>query len=228
MCKDSHRISTEHWQKTSDLWKGKKISMELEKRKSKKKKERERKELEWNLWPWEGAVKEESFLPAGKSAYWRGDQSGQRGRFRALDEKTTCLQQLECRDTCTDGQCFCPHSPVSDACLLGTGGGWVGKLGFQRSDPERGLGVGSVETGWRGWHPMQLHLREGSLGSIRSQAPLWGEGRNPSLQPFPLQEFSGSRTGVRSWASPSLLLPLGFRSGLELPTPLVPDSGSSH
>ena len=58
-----------------------------DKRKSKKKKkrERERKESEWNLWPWEGAVKEESFLPAGKSARWRGDQSGQRGRFRALD-----------------------------------------------------------------------------------------------------------------------------------------------
>ena len=107
------------------------------KEKARKKKERERKELEWNLWPWEGAVKEESFLPAGKSAYWQGDQSGQRGRFRALDEKTTCLQQLECRDTCTDGQCFCPHSPVSDACLLGTVGGWWGSLGF-RDQTQRG------------------------------------------------------------------------------------------
>ena len=117
-----------------------------DKRKGKGKKERERKESEWNLRPWEGAVKEESFLPAGTSACWRGDQSGQRGRFRASDENTPCLQQLEWRETRTDGQCLCPHSPVSDACLLGTGGGWVGKLGFQRSDPERGLGVDSVET----------------------------------------------------------------------------------
>ena len=118
-----------------------------QKKKQEKKRERERKESEWNLWPWEGAVKEESFLPAGKSARWRGDQSGQWGRFRALDENTTCLQQLEWRETCTDSQCLCPHSPVSDARLLGTGWGWVRKLGFQRSDPERGLGVGSVETG---------------------------------------------------------------------------------
>jgi len=123
------------------------LGMTKEKARKKKKRERERKESEWNLWPWEGAVKEESFLPAGKSARWRGDQSGQRGRFRALDENTTCLQQLEWRETCTDSQCLCPHSPVLDARLLGTGGGWVGKLGFQRSDPETRLGVGSVETG---------------------------------------------------------------------------------
>ena len=83
-------------------------------------------------------MKEESFLPAGKSARWRGDQSGQRGRFRALDENTTCLQQLEWRETCTDSQCLCPHSPVLDARLLGTGGGWVGKGRGPRTEPRSG------------------------------------------------------------------------------------------
>lgn len=70
------------------------------------------------------------------------------GGFGAPDEKsTTCLQQLDWRETCTDGQRLRSALPVSDARLLGTGGGWAGKPGFQRSDPERGLGVGCGETG---------------------------------------------------------------------------------
>ena len=54
MWNDSHRTSTKCWQWTSDLQKGKKISMQLG-----KKKEKKRKESGQDLWPWEGVVKEE-------------------------------------------------------------------------------------------------------------------------------------------------------------------------
>lgn len=53
-------------------------------------------------------MKEESFLPVGRSACWRGELSGQRACFRALDENAaTCLQKLDWRETCTDGQRLC-------------------------------------------------------------------------------------------------------------------------
>lgn len=111
-------------------------------------------------------MKEESFLPV-KPPCWRGDQSGQRGRFRAFGREHTLLAAARTeRDSCTDGQCLCPHSSVSDACLLGTGGGWVGKLGFQRSDPERGARGGAVWNSLKGAGiRCNWHLREGSLAA---------------------------------------------------------------
>ena len=95
MWNDSHRTSTEHWQKTSDLPKGKTISTQLGRTKEKRKK-KERKELGRDLHPWEGAVKEERFPHMRKSSHWRGDQTGQRGSFRASEDSRRAWQQA-CR-----------------------------------------------------------------------------------------------------------------------------------
>ena len=63
MWNDSHRTSTECWQRTSDFWNGKKISTWLG-RTNEEKRERE-KGIGTGSVPSEGAVREESFLHPG-------------------------------------------------------------------------------------------------------------------------------------------------------------------
>lgn len=91
---------------------------------------------------------EESFLPAGKSACWRGELSGLRGCFGALDENTTtCLQQLDWRETCTHGQRLC--SALASLRRMSAWYGWAlgGEAWVSESRPREGAGVGYVETG---------------------------------------------------------------------------------
>ena len=71
MWNDPHRSSTEHWQKTSDFQKGKKIPTYLGRAKEKRIK-KETKESGWDLHLWEGAVKEAKFPHTRKPPHWQG------------------------------------------------------------------------------------------------------------------------------------------------------------
>ena len=57
----------------------------------------------------------------------------------------TGLWKAKQRGTCTDGWYSHPALPSLRCASAGTGRGWVRKLGLQRSDPERGLGLAA----WR-------------------------------------------------------------------------------
>lgn len=53
----------------------------------------------------------------------------------------TSLQRANQRKTCTVSWCCCPVHPSLRSSSAEVGGGWVLRLGLQRSDPGRGLGV---------------------------------------------------------------------------------------
>lgn len=83
-------------------------------RTERERKKNERKELGCDLHPWEGPMKEESFLHPEKFPHQWKDQPEQRGSFGVLQESAvTSLQQPEQRETCIDidGQCHHLCSP---------------------------------------------------------------------------------------------------------------------
>ena len=123
MWNDSHRTSTKCWQWTSDLQKGKKISMQLGKAKEKK-----RKESGQDLWPWEGVVKEE------RSPCWWGDQLGQSGSFGALEESMVADVQRASRESLAWSGGADRHTLASNTRTKGAG--------YRGSSLRSGLGRG--------------------------------------------------------------------------------------
>ena len=87
-------------------------------------------------------MKEERFLHPGKPLHWQGDQLGQKGSFRGLQESAAAgLQQAEQMEACTNGPCHRPALPSLRCAFAFVYGGWVLKLGLQRTDPGRGRGL---------------------------------------------------------------------------------------
>ena len=91
-------------------------------------------------------MKEERFPHPGNPPHQLGDQPGQKGRFRGSEESAAIgLQQAEQKETSTDGPGhLAAHSSLRCA-SVGVHSGWVLKLGFQRTDLGRGLGLAA----WR-------------------------------------------------------------------------------
>ena len=99
-----------------------------------------------DLRPWEGAVKEETFLHPGKHLHWRGDQLGQKGSFRGSEESaTTGWWQAEQREMGTEDRCHLVAIPSPRCMPTGVCRGWVLKLRLQRTARGRGLGLAA----WR-------------------------------------------------------------------------------
>ena len=71
MWNSSYRTPTEHWQKTSDLPKGKKRPFPTYLCRAKQKRKNRDKRIGRDLNLWEGAVKEEKFPHTRKPLYWQ-------------------------------------------------------------------------------------------------------------------------------------------------------------
>ena len=104
MWNNSYRTPTEHWQKTSDFPKGKKLSMYLGRAKEKRKNRDKRIGVEPALW--EGAVKEERFPHTRKLLHWQRWGDGWGGSFGATEESAaTGVQRTKWRDSHTEDRC---------------------------------------------------------------------------------------------------------------------------
>ena len=106
MWNDSHRMSTERWQRISDIWKGNKISLYLGKTKEKKKRNQDGTcTLGRELWKRKVSCNLGS-TPNSKEISW------DMGNLRALKESVaTSLQRLEHWEIRTDGHCNCATLP---------------------------------------------------------------------------------------------------------------------
>ena len=104
MWNDSYRTPTEHWQKTSDLPKGKKPPTYLG-RAEENRKNRD-KEYGRDLHQWEGAVKEERFPHTRKPLCGWRLRVAEGGSFGATEEGTaTGVRRAKWRDSRTEDQC---------------------------------------------------------------------------------------------------------------------------
>lgn len=187
MRNDSHRISTECWQKTLDCWKGRKSPCNQVEKKKKKKR------TGWGPGPLGGSCER------GKvSAHWEapspmGDWLRQTGSFRASEERTltpASLQQPEQRKSYSDSESYHPALPsVTHVCRCWRGAGcW--KLASEIS-LERGLGDELCRDRWSGWHPawpcwgfMRRPAWSTLEASCHCLGGAWGEGQNPDCSPF--------------------------------------------
>ena len=103
MRNSSYRTPTEHWQKTSDLPKGKKLPMYLGRTKRKRKKQRQKNKYGTctsgrELWRRKG------FHTLG-SPFAGGDWVAEGGSFRAMEERSaTGVRRAKCRDSHTEEQ----------------------------------------------------------------------------------------------------------------------------
>ena len=103
MRNNSYRTPTEHWQKTSDFPKGKKLPTYLGRAKEKRKKGGT-KESGQDLCLLEGTVKEEKFPHTRKPLHWRGWCG--RGSFGASEESTaTGVWMAKWRDPHKEDRC---------------------------------------------------------------------------------------------------------------------------
>ena len=112
---------TEHWQKNSDLPKGKKIPTHLGGAKEKT----ETKEQGRDLHQWEGAVKEERFPHTRKPLRGQRLWVAEGGSFGATEESAaTGVRRAKRRDSRTEARLGAQqHSPARGACLLTRWGG---------------------------------------------------------------------------------------------------------
>ena len=96
---NSYRTPTEHWQKTSDFPKGKKIPTYLGR--SKEKRKNRDKRIGTDLHLCEAAVKEEKFVHTREPLHWqrRGVSGGQ------ASEPWRGVQRAKQRDSHTEDQC---------------------------------------------------------------------------------------------------------------------------
>ena len=165
--------TAERARKSPCNWVGKKKT----EKKKKERKKKVKKESGPDLCPWEGAVKEESFLHPGKPFQQWGDQPGQKGIFRASKDNTSSR--------------FAAAQPGTPIFWF-----WQGLCAGTRALEIRTrekTGVGCVETDWRGGLESSVttagDVRQGSLGHLRGQLPLFGdctrEGRDLDCSFFP-------------------------------------------
>ena len=90
--------------------------------------------------------KRKGSLTLGSRFTSREDQRGEKGSFRSLEESAAaCVQQEEHRETCTEGPVHLTAIPSLGPTSAGTHRGWVPKLGLQRTDLRRRLGLAA----WR-------------------------------------------------------------------------------
>ena len=181
-----------------------------------KQSKKKRKESRQDLYPREGAMKEERFLHPGRSPHWQGDEPGQRGSFRALEENAaTGLQKTKQRVTCTDDWYQGPALPSLRCLSTGVGGGWILKLGLQRSDRGedwgwlRGDSLKGLECG--NWGCMQKKPkpnREARRHCWGAQEERCGTAIGGSFPACALRQKDTANTNVSSGGGHELPLPL--------------------
>ena len=121
-----------------------------------KKKKKKRKKTGQDLHPWEEAVKEERFPYPGRPLHQWGEQLGQKGSFRGLEDSVTAsLQQTKQRPAQRICATSCSPQPKTCACWYVQGL----KLGIQMTDQEE-------DWGWL--HGDSLKGLECGMG------PMWG------------------------------------------------------
>ena len=151
MWNNFYRTPTEHWQKTSDFPKGKKLPTYLCREREKK---TETKEYGQDLHQCEGAVKEERFPQTRKPLCGWRQRVAEGGSFRATEESAaTGVQRAKQRERSPHRGSVptSTHQPKRLVCSpAGTGGGLELRLRLRRSDPRERTGVGCVNTAWRG------------------------------------------------------------------------------
>ena len=151
---NSYRTPTEHWQKTSDLPKGKKLPPYLDRAKEKRKNRDKR--IGTDLHQWEGAVKEERF-PHTRSPFAGGDCGWRRGEAsepRRRAQPQGCGGQsgeIPAQRISAD-----QHSPAREACLLPRQGGQGLGAEIQAS-----VGSQGEDWGWRREHSLKRLVRHG-------------------------------------------------------------------
>ena len=143
---NSCRTPTEHWQKTSDFPKSKKLHTNLGRAKEKRKSRDKR--IGMGPAPLEGAVKEEMFPHTRKSLqWWRWGVAG--GNLQSHGG--------ECSNKGAEGKAerflhrgsvpTSTHQPERLVCSPArAGGSWELRLGLQSSDSRERTGVGCVNT----------------------------------------------------------------------------------
>ena len=103
----AYRPPTEHWQKTSDLPKGKKLPTYLGR--AKEKRNNRDKRIGMDLHKWEGAVKEERFPHTRKPLRGRRLRVAEGGSFGAMEESAaTGVRRAEQRDSHPEDRCRAP------------------------------------------------------------------------------------------------------------------------
>ena len=123
MWNNSYRTPTEHWQKTSDFPKGKKLPMYLGRPKEKRKNRDKRIGTGPHLW--EGAVREEKFPHTRKPLHGRRLQVVEGGSFGATEESAaTGVWRAKWRDSHTEDRCQPPLTSLRR--LSAHPPGWVG------------------------------------------------------------------------------------------------------
>ena len=139
---NSYRTHTEHWQKTSDFPKGRKIPTYLGRVKEKRRKQRQKNRdgtctSGTELWM------RKSFHTLG-SPFTGGDGVWRGGGFRAMEESTaTGVQRAKWRDSHTEDWCQLALTSLKGLSAHPPGRVGAGRwgLGFGSQIPERGLGL---------------------------------------------------------------------------------------
>ena len=144
---NSYRTSTEHWQKTSDLPKGKKLPTYLARAKEKRKNRDKR--IGTGLAPVGGSCEGGKVSTHWEAPSWTETAGGRGGKLpshggergdRGEEGKAERFPQRSVVPSST-------HQPERLVCSpAGTGGGWELRLGLQRSDPREKTGVGCLNT----------------------------------------------------------------------------------
>ena len=168
---------------------------------------------------------EENLLPAGKPACGRGELSGLRRCFGALDENTTtCLQQLDWRETCTHGQ----RQSQTHVCLVRVGAG-RGSLGF-RQQTQRG--------GWDGLCGNRLKRLESDALQLRAfLKEAWaasearhhceGRGGTPRCSLFPCRSSQAAEQECGPEPPPTRCCPWASGAVLSCPLPRSQTPGAA-
>ena len=92
-------------------------------------------------------MKEERFPHPGSPLHQWGDQLGQKGSFRGSEESAaTSLQEAEWRKTSTDSPGHLAALPSLRGASVGMRGGLVLKLGLQKTDVGRRLGLAAQRS----------------------------------------------------------------------------------
>ena len=148
MCNNPYRTPTEHWQKTSDLPKGKKLPMYLGRAKEKRKNRDKR----IGMGPGRELWKRKSFHTlwrpfTGRDGGWRRGEASSHGGERSNRGAEGKVERFPQRGSVLTST----HQPERFVCSpTGAGGGWELRLRLRSSDPRERTGVGCVNTAWRG------------------------------------------------------------------------------
>ena len=148
MWNNSYRTSTECWQKTSDLPKGKKLPRYLGRAKEERKHRDKRRGQD--LHQWKGAIKEESFPHTRKPLSGRRLQVAEWGSFGATEESAAIgVQRAKRRDSRTEDPCRAALTSTRGLSAHPPGRAGLG------AEARSSVGLQGEDWGWRREHSLK-------------------------------------------------------------------------